>query len=457
MSRAVLLVLLLLLIPVTWAVRWTSEAFEVVTGYSAKQLCSGVFVAWLEPDFVIENDIHLSMGVLGPLLSQLHLEVDRQQFRTKASLLGVEAHAVRAEDGGCVLNPVSPVVTPDPNALSWAGLAGPLEVEATPALQAVVDAAFEEPAAGQRRTLAVVVLHGDELVAQRFAEGISQFTSLQGWSMNKSLMSTWVGMQVARGELNLETPLAPLIARKNPDLVESVDPSLNLGHLLHMESGLDFEETYFPGDDATRMLYRSSAMWTVAPGNGHRYPPGEFFSYSSGDTNLASWVWQQSLDRPYNEWLQEHFANQLALFGLTSEHDASGVQVGSSYTYMRAQEWARVGRFWLRAWHDGSELLPDNWMREATTPRPSARDGQYGRGFWLNAQGRDFPELPRNMFYASGHNGQFVVMFPDEDVVVVRLGLSSSFAATGLNELLKGVLATLPAPDPLAAAQPSGQ
>ena len=455
MKRLVLL--LVLLAPLVWGVRWTSQAFEVVTGYSAKQLCSGVFVAGLEPDFIIENDIHLSMGLLGPLLSQLELGVDRDRARTRASLLGAEADAVWAGDEGCVLNPVTPLAVPARPETAWLGTPWPLQPDIEPSLQPVLEAAFTEPDEGQRRTLAVLVLRGGELVAERYADDVNMFTPLQGWSMNKSLMSTWIGMQVARGELDLAEPIAPLIDRANPELARTLDPSLNLGHLLHMESGLDFEETYFPGDDATRMLYRSPAMWTVAPGNGHRYLPGEYFSYSSGDTNLASWVWQQSLGQPYTDWLREDFSGRLALSRMTSEHDAGGTQVGSSYTYMAARDWAMVGRFWLRAWQQGSDLLPEGWMRAATTPRSAAVNGNYGRGFWLNTQGRDFPNLPRNLFYASGHNGQYVVMFPDEDIVVVRLGLSSGSAASGITPLLEGVLAKLPMPGRLEVAQPSGR
>jgi len=124
------------------------------------------------------------------------------------------------------------------------------------------------------------------------------------------------------------------------------------------------------------------------------------------------------------------------------------VQVGSSYAYMTARDWARVGQFWLDAWHGRSELLSSDWLRASTLPRPSASQGEYGRGFWLNAQGLAFPRLPRDLFYASGHNGQSVVVFPEEEIVVVRLGLSSSERVVGLNDLLEGVFTVLQGADP---------
>lgn len=458
-GRGILAVLgIALLVAMVTGTRFARNALDVATGYSAKQLCSGVFVAGLPESFIIDNDIRVSLAVMGPLWSQMRLAIDPERRESHASLLGSASHAVYRGDAGCVLNPLQTLpqsrLAPPPAGESVFAATAP------PGLQAVIDAAFEEPAAGQRRTLAVLVLRDGALLAERYAEGIGPHTPLQGWSMNKSLMATWIGMQVERGRLDLEAKVAATVAPVDPALARNIDPALNLGHLLHMESGFDFEETYQPGDDATRMLYRSPAMWRVAPGNGHRYPPGQAFSYSSGDTNLASWIWQRSLARPYTQWLEEEFAEPLGLERLTSEHDASGVQVGSSFTYMTARDWGRVGQFWLNAWHGRSALLSREWMRAATTPRTAAVKGNYGRGFWLNRKAADYPTLPRSMFMASGHNSQHVVVFPERELVVVRLGLSNPEAASGFTELLEGVLASLPdspAPGRLATARPSGQ
>jgi CubicO group peptidase (beta-lactamase class C family) len=438
--------------------RWLLGVFEVATGYSAKQLCSGVFVAGLPESFILENDINLSIGTLGPLLPQLAVTVDEQAKRTAASLLGTRAEAVYSGDAGCVLNPVAETPSPLPDPAGSAVMVVPLAPQ--PELEPVIALAFEEPSVGQRRTLAVLVLQGGAVLAEQYAHGVGPNTPLQGWSMNKSLMATWVGMQAERGGLDLAVPVRSLVSGADPALAGNIDPALDITHLLHMESGFEFEETYFPGDDATRMLYRSPAMWRVAPGNGHMHAPGEHFSYSSGDTNLASWLWQQSLDRPYTDWLQQEFAGPLGLTQMTSEHDASGVQVGSSYTYMTARDWAAVGQFWLDAWHGRSELLSQAWMRAATVPRAAAVRGNYGRGFWLNAKGMDFPALPRNLFYASGHNGQYTVVFPDQELVVVRLGLSSGGGAAGLTQLLEGVFTTVtdrPVPDRHVAALPASR
>ena len=206
-----------------------------------------------------------------------------------------------------------------------------------------------------------------------------------------------------------------------------------------MERGLDFDEVYGPGNDVTNMLYRNDAMWTVPASVGHAYPPGQRFSYSSGDTVLASYVWQQSLDRPYSQWIDEEFRQPLGLDTLVAESDASGIQVGSSFVYLTARDWLRVGQLWLDAWHGRTALLSRDWLRASVAPRPSSPRGHYGRGFWLNTGEASFVGVTEAMFYASGNAGQFVVVIPERELVVVRLGLTASDSQSGIDDFLRAL------------------
>jgi CubicO group peptidase (beta-lactamase class C family) len=285
------------------------------------------------------------------------------------------------------------------------------------------------------------------VIAERYLPPVSVDTPMQGWSMNKSLVATWVGIQVKQERLSLDLPVLQALRASGAELGEiehKIEPTLTLFNLLHMESGFDFVETYKPGDDATHMLYESPVMWQVAPGKGHIYSPGEHFSYSSGDTNLATFLWQTSLmGQPYPSWMEENFWGPIGLRSVTSEADSSGVQVGSSYTYMTARDWGRLGQFWLDAWHNRNDLLPQGWQGQATQPSASNIQGNYGLGFWLNTQGSALPSLPKNLFYAGGHAGQRVIVLPDEELVIVRLGLSQSGVDLGVEAFVRQLLDVL--------------
>jgi len=423
-----------------WAGWQGLDAAEVAAGYSAKQLCSGVFVAGLPAAFVIERDILPRMALLGPARGLLDLEVDAGKAEARASLLGVSARAgVQDAATGCSLHRDGQGVTP-PRLVSlrpWP------EAEAGPALARAVDAAFAEPEGGGRNTLAVAVARGGRLLAERYLAPVAAGTRLQGWSMNKSLLATWVALRSDSGDgFSLAMPVRRRLLELGapPATTRDLAPGLTLGHLLQMESGLAFEERYEPDSDATTMLYRREAMWRVAPATGQAHPPGTRFSYSSGDTNLAAYLWQASLDGAYADWVRAHFSEPLGIVSLVPEADASGVQVSSSYSYMTARDWLRVGQLWLDAWHGRSPLLAQDWLRDAVAPRPSDPQGRYGRGFWLNTGGVAFPGQPASLFYAGGNAGQYVLVVPEEELVIVRLGLTDEPRADpGMAALLAAV------------------
>lgn len=425
--------------------RYLPLGADIITGYSAKQLCSGVFVAELPQSFVLDRDINPRVGsYLGPALGLLKMSIDRKNEEVKIRFLGFSSTARHWPGVGCTLNSVSS--PPDVGGkFTAANTSMKMDhVDPPASLAPEFTRAFAEPEQGGRNTLAIAVMHRGEIIGEQYLAPITPLTPLQGWSMNKSLTATWVGLQVKQGNLTLDIRVLESLKKSGQsleDIEHKIDPSLTLSNLLHMESGFDFEETYLPGDEATQMLYRSSQMWRVAPARGHRYLPGEHFSYSSGDTNLASFVWNNSLaGKPYQRWLQDHFVAPLNLGVMVAEADASHVQVGSSYTYMSTRDWAKVGQFWLDAWHNRTDLLPENWQREATQSNTSDPSGVYGLGFWLNLQGKTYPSLPKNAFYAGGNSGQRVLIFPDQELVIVRLGLSEKGADQGVEVFAAAVL-----------------
>ncbi|GAB5413802.1 MAG: serine hydrolase [Congregibacter sp.] len=429
------LILVLIVLAVMASAYGLRGAATVAVGYSAKQLCSGVFVAGLPESFVRERDIEPRMSILGPALSLLEVKTESSTGTVSSRLFGVEATATHRTGLGCTLH--------------WQGAGDPamglpMGGELSPTLPQLVDAmeaAFSEPAEAGRNTLALIASVKGERVMERYLPPVTAQTRMQSWSMNKSLMATWIGMRSERGLIDPTIPVAS--TARGEAVLSALDPRLTLLHLLQMESGLDFEEKYCPGSDVTRMLYAEQAMWKVPAESPQAYSPGTRFAYSSGDTVLASYIWQRELRRPYQDWIAQEFAQPLGLESLVAESDACGVQVGSSYVHMTARDWLRVGQLWLDAWHGRSDLLSQTWLRASVSARPSDKLGRYGRGFWLNTHQAVFPGVPDNAFYAGGNAGQYVVVVPEWELVLVRLGLSAAQADTGVATLLQEIQARL--------------
>ena len=425
-------------------------AAKIGVGYSAKQLCSGVFISHLPSDFVVEKDIIPRLKTVAGM--DRFAKVAVGETSATVSILTATATASYRDRYGCTLHAEE---TANAETLEQERVERSAAIETVkstnPIVESAIDALFEELPGGGRNTLAVLVMQSGEIVSERYAAPVGPRTRLQGWSMNKSLMASLVGIQVERGAIGLSM----LVKERLLDLgtpapvVSDVDEALSLEHLITMASGLDFDERYLPGDDVTEMLYGGVPMWQVPLAQGHRVAPGQEFVYSSGDTNLVSYLWQASLEgEAYVDWIDREVNQRLGLDNPLLEPDISGVQVGSSFAYLTARDWAKYGQWWLDAWHGRDPVLSSDWQQLAASP--SATADFYGLSFWLNTHFRDYPGLPESTFHAGGNSGQFVIVVPEAELVIVRLGLTLDESAVALAEPLGDIYAELVKPETLA-------
>jgi CubicO group peptidase (beta-lactamase class C family) len=147
------------------------------------------------------------------------------------------------------------------------------------------------------------------------------------------------------------------------------------------------------------------------------------------------------------DYFQSALFGPLGMHSATFETDGSNVFVGSSYFYATPRDWAKLGQLMLQdgVWQ-GERLLPEGWVKYSTTPTPAAAKADYGAHFWLNgqAQGSDkpsvWPELPNDIYFMSGYQGQYVVIVPGDNLVIVRLGYSYPGTDKGMQALISGVI-----------------
>jgi CubicO group peptidase (beta-lactamase class C family) len=447
-GRKVLLgVVVLLALVVGGAVWYLRPIAPIATGYAAKTVCSAHFLSG-RPVADGQGDLPPN-----PLVPLLRTETDTSEGTVRASLLGAWGSTAYATPGlGCTLADERPAFTPLGDTTDAGDRAGPWPAGEDPAevpddvdaeaLEAAVATAFTEddPEGRARSTRAVVVVHRGQLIAERYADGFTADTPLLGWSMGKSIANAIVGRLVDAGQLDVED--RDLIAAWTDD----ARAAITLDQLLRMTSGLAFEEVYDPDTDATRMLFLPGDTGAYAASQPLVDEPGTRWSYSSGTTNILCDLAQEASGLGVDMARELVFA-PLGMRSATIEPDASGGLVCSSFPYATARDWARFGQWFLQdgAW-EGEQLLPDGWVEYSTTPVETAdADTPYGAQWWLNAGPdgqRRMASVPADAYWASGNEGQQVVVVPSEDLVVVRLGFSGSFTGVewGLEPLLAGVI-----------------
>jgi CubicO group peptidase (beta-lactamase class C family) len=320
-----------------------------------------------------------------------------------------------------------------------------------------IDALFARSAA-EGVTLALVVQQGGAVVAERYgtqpanvfqpAQEITATTSLPSWSMAKSITHAAVGLLVGDGVLDVGAPAAVSEWRGSPK------EEITLLDLLEMRSGLHFIEDYVDGSNSNclEMLFGDSgpshAAYAARQPLDHR--PGSFWNYSSGTTNIICRILGDLVhgsadgsaaerEASMRRFLQERLFGPVGMTSAEPKFDGAGTFVGSSYVDATARDFARFGELYR---HDGTtdlgqgeRILPTGWpehARHQIAVDPESGCG-YGRHWWT------WPGLPGSLA-CHGYEGQYTIIVPERELVVVHLGKTDADQAPGLRARLRAVV-----------------
>jgi CubicO group peptidase (beta-lactamase class C family) len=412
------------------------------SGY-AKVMCSAVFITGLDPDFAAENVGYFT----APYAERARLGkpvIDRQGKMVHVALPnGGKRTAHYLGDQGCVTVPIGqagvnfipvrvPSLLPDPSTQPWP-TGDVLSAERLPpTLDAVkvkqaVDVAFEPASA---MTAAMVVTWKGRLIGERYGERIGLRTPLESWSMGKSVIATLMGVLVRQGVYDLRQP-APV-----PEWQAPGDPRarITVADLLRMSSGLRIRAPQDPDFDPSGPYPDHAYLYTGGVNLFHyaatrplQWPPNTVGRYRNTDPALVSYLIRLGVERRGEEYLsfpQRALFDKIGVRTMVLETDPFGNFLTHGYELASARDWARLANLYLQdgVWN-GERLLLEGYAKFVSTPAPAWVADQrpvYGAFFWLNTQ-RSFP-VPPDAYFMAGAGGQFAVIVPSHDLVVVRLG-----------------------------------
>jgi CubicO group peptidase (beta-lactamase class C family) len=309
----------------------------------------------------------------------------------------------------------------------------------------------KKSAAGVYDTRAVLVVQGGKLVIERYAPGFGGASRFRSWSAGKSLVNAWIGLLVRDGRVALDEPLDARPWRSRAD-----DPrrEITVRQALQMTTGLANDD----GDSSDSDSFIAQLLFGQASGDtalaaadvALAAPPGTHWAYSTGTTQLLAGL---VVDRAGEDWrgfTQRELNEPLGITSLVVEADRASTPLVGAYVWASAQDWARLGLLYLRdgMW-EGRRILPSGWVDFTRTPGDAPDNGTYGAHFWVNAEpkpgqhpifaGHDF-----DTFEMNGSAGQFVVIVPSRDLVVVRLGEMHASTWTELRAALADLIETFP-------------
>ena len=270
------------------------------------------------------------------------------------------------------------------------------------------------------KTVALVVIKNDSLLFEKYWDGYSDSSLSNSFSVAKSITSLLIGAAIKEGKIK---SVDELVGNYLPEFREGLAAKLTIKHLLTMSSGSNWDESYSNPLSVTTESYYGSDLYKTATGVKIIREPGTYHSYKSGDTELLGLILERATGKSVSAYASEKLWQPLG-----AEHPAkwstdrkSGNEKAFCCFNTNARDFARIGQLMLDSgkWK-GNTIIDSEYYAQSVTACQVPDEGDspcddYGYQWWL------YPETP-GVFYARGILGQYIIVIPSKNIVLVRLG-----------------------------------
>lgn len=424
----------------------TRQDLALAAGYKAMFTCSATFNGGKTPEQISQDELDHIYGDYSAAIAQVpDAEIDATKKVVSVPFaddmpprlsvwrehLGCAALPQGAKSGFAKYLPHVKLKSPPPNSADMAWPMGdtlpntplPSKIKANE-LDAAVGKAFQSGFGGA--TSAVLVTQNGRVVAERYKEGFDKDTAQRTWSVAKSIAASVIGAAQQDGLIDVKDKTGlKAWSRKGDPRAE-----ITIENLLQMASGLNSD----PAGNRTDNIYFGGGLVVQnATKNPLEAPPGQRWRYANNDTMLAMRSLREAMgnDKKYFAYPFTALLHKIGMYDTTPEMDWGGDFVMSSQVWTTARDLSRLGTLYLNdgVW-DGERLLPEGWANYVSTTapaQPANRQGEaanepgrgYGAQFWRY---ENYPGVPNDTYAALGNRGQFLIIIPSRQTVIVRRG-----------------------------------
>lgn len=266
------------------------------------------------------------------------------------------------------------------------------------------------------KSVAFLIFKNDSIWHEQYFDGYSEKSKSNSFSMAKSYVSALLGKAILDGYIkSLDQPVAEFL----PEFSEGLASKLTVGDLASMASGSDWDESYYSPFSITTQAYFDTDLREVMQRVKIIEEPGKKYVYQSGNTQLLAMILEKATNKTLSDYLSESIWKPLgaesdALWQVDS--DTNGMEKAYCCIASNARDFARLGKLYHNygKWN-GQQVLDSVFVAKSIQPR-FPESPEYGYGMWLlTHNGRKF-------FMMRGHLGQYVIVQPEDNIMIVRLG-----------------------------------
>jgi CubicO group peptidase (beta-lactamase class C family) len=268
----------------------------------------------------------------------------------------------------------------------------------------------------EQGTIAFLIIKNDSIWHEQYYDGFNKSSKTNSFSMAKTIVSAALAKAIEEGHINSFDQKAIDFL---PWLKGPYAKVMTVGNLATMSSGLEWNEDYDNLLTITPLTYITRDITRVMKTIPIIDAPGKRFIYQSGSTQLLSQVLTAATGESISELVRRYFWNPLGTHADANWRlDSAKKGVEKSYCCFNsnARDFARFAALFKNGgnWH-GKQLIDSAFVQKSITPQ-FENGANYGYGWWLGTH------MNKPYYSMRGHNGQYTIVFPEDDVIVVRLG-----------------------------------
>ena len=282
-------------------------------------------------------------------------------------------------------------------------------------------------------TRGMMVIRRGVIVAESYGAGFHRDSRHESYSVAKSFTSAVTGIAIDQGFLSgVDEKVARFYPRWQSLPAGDCRRDIELRHLMLLTSGLQWEENWINPDsfNDARVMFDTPDKVGYVLDKPCVKPPGTAFTYSTGDPALLSGVIAAATGMTAEDFARKNLFGPIGICGIQWNKDAAGQTITAFGLQGTVREFAKFGYLFLRKgqWED-QQILSRTWVEQTTSPadEPGARP-DYSYLWHLGDYNQDGER--RNYFYAEGVYGQYIVVLPDEDIVLVKVADSMTDVLT---------------------------
>lgn len=265
------------------------------------------------------------------------------------------------------------------------------------------------------RTASFVVIRNGKILHEQYWDGYNQLSQTNSFSMAKAVTVMLLGKALEEGKIkNIDAKFSDFY----PDFKNKpFGNEVSLKNLAQMESGLDWDENYNNPFLPNAKAYYGKSLVKAVFSRKFKEQPGTKFEYQSGSTQLLGFALKKALAQPLARYLSEKFWIPL---GMEQNAKWSTDDYGMEKTYCcihsNARDFAKLGQLFLDNGKVGEDQILDaDFIEQMRTPTEKS-EKIYGMGLWINH------DNPIKHYYFLGLQGQYIIMVPEHNMVIVRTG-----------------------------------